>query len=85
VIRLQLREHPPCEVTDETLLFRLIHAAFGQRRKTIANSLCGAGYTKPQTAAAIAAAGISSTARAESLTMAQFAALTEAFAQLEKS
>lgn len=79
VIRLRLRETPPCDVGDERLLFRLIHAAFGQRRKTLANSLCGAGYDKPTVAAALEKAGISPTARAEELTMAQFAALTEAF------
>ncbi len=78
VIQLNLRSAPPCPVSDEKLLFRLIHAAFGQRRKTLANSLCSAGYTKPQIAAALAAAGIAPTARAEELTMAQFAALTEA-------
>ena len=81
VIRLTLRKAPPCDVTDEKLLFRLIHAAFGQRRKTLLNSLCSAGYQKPQIAAALTAAGLSPTARAEELTMEQFAALTEFFSQ----
>ena len=83
VIRLHLRSEPPCIVSDEALLFRVIHAAFGQRRKTLGNSLCGAGYQKPQVAAAIAAAGLSPTARAEELTMEQFAALTTAFADMK--
>ncbi len=79
VIRLRLRKAPPCEVADEKLLFRLIHAAFGQRRKTLANSLCSAGYDKEQVIAALEEAGVSPTARAEQLTMAQFAQLTAAF------
>ena len=79
VIRLRLREQPPCTVSDEGLLFRLIHAAFNQRRKTLSNSLCGAGYSKPQVAAALTAAGLSPTARAEELSMQQFADLTAAF------
>ena len=78
VIRLKLRKQPPCTVTDEQRLFRVIHAAFGQRRKTLANSLCSGGYTKPQVLAALETAGISPTARAEQLTMTQFAALAEA-------
>lgn len=82
VIRLRLRETPACQVADEKLLFRLIHAAFGQRRKTLANSLCGAGYDKGQVIAAIEKAGLSPTARAEQLTMEQFAALTAAFSTM---
>ena len=81
VIQLRIRKTPPCTVSDEALLFRLIHAAFGQRRKTLLNSLCSAGYQKPQIAAALTAAGLSPTARAEELTMEQFAALTEFFAK----
>ncbi|MBQ5795350.1 MAG: 16S rRNA (adenine(1518)-N(6)/adenine(1519)-N(6))-dimethyltransferase, partial [Kiritimatiellae bacterium] len=67
-------------VTDEALLFRLIRAAFGQRRKTLSNSLCAAGYDKTTVQAALQAAGISPTARAEELTLPQFAALAAALA-----
>ncbi len=78
VIRLRLRPAPACTVRDEKQLFRLIHAAFGQRRKTLANSLCSAGYDKAQVLAMLETAGIAPTARAEQLTMDQFAALCEA-------
>lgn len=81
VIRLTLRQDALCNIADEALFFRLVHAAFGQRRKTLANSLCGAGYTKEQVGAALDAAALSPTARAEELTLEQFAALTEAFSQ----
>lgn len=77
VIRLPLRREPPCQVTSEALLFRLIRAAFGQRRKTLPNSLGAAGYDKPTLLAALEKAGISPTARAEELTLPQFAALAD--------
>ena len=78
VIRLTVRETPPCEVKDERLLFRLIRAGFGQRRKTLLNSLTAAGFTKDTLAAALTAAELSPTARAEELTLPQFAALADA-------
>ena len=78
VIRLTVRKTPPCPVKDEAVLFRLIRAGFNQRRKTLLNSLTGAGYTKEQLTAAFAAAGLSPTARAEQLTLPEFAALADA-------
>lgn len=78
VIRLTVRKTPPCDVNNEKAMFRLIHAGFGQRRKTLLNSLASAGYTKDALSAALAAAGIPVTARAEQLTLPQFAALTNA-------
>lgn len=80
VIRLRLHDQPPCEIRDEALFFRLIHAAFQQRRKTLSNSLGNAGYSKTQIATALSAVGLSPTARAEELTIQQYAALTAAFA-----
>ncbi len=81
VIRLTLRGEPPCEVANEALLFRLIRAAFGQRRKTLPNSLSAAGYDKPTLLAALETVGLSPTARAEELTLAQFAALAAALGE----
>lgn len=75
VIRLTVRKTPPVDVQDEKLLFSLIRAAFGQRRKTLLNSLMSAGYTKDTLRAALAAANIPDTARAEQLTLQQFARL----------
>lgn len=80
VIRLTLRKEPPCDVKSEKMLFSFIRAAFNQRRKTILNSLMGAGVTKAQIAAACDAAGIPQTARAEQLTLADFAALVNEMA-----
>lgn len=82
VIRLRLHDRPPCEIADEALFFRLVHAAFQQRRKTLSNSLGCAGYTKEQIAKALQAAGLSPTARAEELTLTQYAELTKVFAEI---
>lgn len=76
VIRLTLHKEPPCDVQDEKKMFSLIHAAFNQRRKTLTNSLMGAGYSKAQIAAACDACSIAQTARAEQLTLVDFAALS---------
>ncbi|MBR5134499.1 MAG: 16S rRNA (adenine(1518)-N(6)/adenine(1519)-N(6))-dimethyltransferase RsmA [Clostridia bacterium] len=76
VIQLTLHKTPPCDVQNEKKMFSLIHAAFNQRRKTITNSLMGAGFTKEQIAAACDTCGIAYTARAEQLTLHDFAALS---------
>lgn len=39
LIRLDIRESPPIKVQDEALFFKLVRAAFSQRRKTIRNAL----------------------------------------------
>lgn len=79
VIQLKLHKTPPVSPADERLFFDLIHAAFQKRRKTLANSLCGAGFEKPTVLRALETAGLSPTARAEELTLEQYAALTSCF------
>ena len=79
VIRLSIRKEPPCAVADERHMFRLIRAGFNQRRKTLLNSLTAAGHGKADIAAALKAAGLSPTARAEELTLTDWAALSNAF------
>jgi len=41
VVRLDVRAQPACVVHDEALFFRVVRAAFSQRRKTIRNALAG--------------------------------------------
>lgn len=77
VMRLMIREEPPCRTEDEAAMFRIIRAAFGQRRKTILNALAGGGYPKDAVRAALAAVGIAPTARAEELPLERFAALAD--------
>lgn len=76
VVRLKMRAQPPMDI-DEAALFRVIRAAFNQRRKTLINALSGL-FGKEQTKAAIAACGFSETVRGESLSLRDFAALTKA-------
>ena len=80
VIRLSVRKEPPCKVRDERHLFRLIRAGFNQRRKTLVNSLTAAGHGKADIAAALEAAGLSPTARAEELTLTDWASLSDRLA-----
>ena len=78
VIRLNIRKEPPVEVSDEKFFFRVIKAAFGQRRKTASNSLsAGLGMPKDKVSTAIAAAGFEPSVRAECLTMQELARLSE--------
>ena len=78
VIRLHIRKEPPCEVNNEAAMFRLIKAGFGQRRKTLANSLTGAGLSKEQSLSLLHKADIPESSRAEQLTLQDFASLANA-------
>ena len=70
VIRLNVREQPPVKLSDEIHFFRLIKAAFGQRRKTALNAVSsGMGLPKAEVAKAMERAGIAPTARAEQMTL----------------
>lgn len=82
VIRLDVRQTPPVDVTDEALMFAVIKAAFAQRRKTIQNSLTNSMHIdKPTVTAALEKSGVSPTARAEQLTLTDFAAIANALAE----
>lgn len=81
VIRLKLRKEPPVQVSDEKLYFQVVQASFAQRRKTIANNLLTRFFTKetrPLLDKALQAAGIDPVRRGETLSLTEFAALTEA-------
>ena len=80
VIQLTLRE-PEIRPADETTLFRVIKAAFAQRRKTVLNSLSSSmGTDKAAVSDILAAAGIEPTARAERLTLDDFIRIADEFA-----
>ena len=81
VIRLTLHDTPPVQPAngDERGLFRLIRAAFSQRRKTAANAVAaGLGLPKPRVTAALQAAGLDARLRPEQLTLADYCALQAA-------
>ena len=69
-VRLVPHNSPPVEVEDETIFSDLVRQAFSQRRKTLRNTLRAILDVDE-----ISAAGIDPTARAETLGLAEFAAL----------
>lgn len=77
VIRLTPRKTPPAEVRSEELFFRIVRAAFNQRRKTLVNALCsGVPLPKEKLESAVRSAGFDVRVRGESLDISGFAALT---------
>ncbi|SHF12501.1 dimethyladenosine transferase [Desulforamulus putei DSM 12395] len=80
VIRLTRREVPPVKVTSEELFFKVVRAAFGQRRKTLLNSLTGSGLADRETwLEVLAEAGIEPARRGETLSLQEFAHLANVF------
>jgi 16S rRNA (adenine1518-N6/adenine1519-N6)-dimethyltransferase len=78
VIRLDVREEPLCRVDDLDFFQRLVRASFSKRRKTLLNSL----KTSPlpvsgdRIGTALSALGIDGVRRAETLSVHEFAALS---------
>jgi len=80
VVKITPRPEPPVEVRDEPLLFRVIHGAFAQRRKILVNALAAAlsdQLTASLLARALTAAGVDPRRRGETLTLTEFARLTD--------
>ncbi|WP_139492603.1 16S rRNA (adenine(1518)-N(6)/adenine(1519)-N(6))-dimethyltransferase RsmA [Brevibacillus dissolubilis] len=78
VIKLTIRKKPPVEVADEDLFFRVLRAAFGQRRKTLLNNLVTNFFGKDQKEKALISlekAGIDPSRRGETLTIEEFGRL----------
>ncbi len=76
------RKRSEIEVADEPLLFRVIRAAFGKRRKTLLNSLSTSaelGWDKDTAARTLSACGIDPSRRGETLTPAEFASIANTF------
>lgn len=80
VIVCKRREKPPVEVCDEALFFRVVKAAFSLRRKMLNNSLKNMGIKGEQVAKWLELAGVDGKRRAETLSLDDFAALTNTFA-----
>lgn len=85
VIKLVRHEDAPVKVKDEQFMFRVIRAAFNQRRKTLANSLAnsselnGSGHacTREDVTTALEAMRLPAGIRGEALTLAQFGELAD--------
>ncbi|MEE0266137.1 MAG: 16S rRNA (adenine(1518)-N(6)/adenine(1519)-N(6))-dimethyltransferase RsmA [Acutalibacteraceae bacterium] len=79
VIRLDIDTQPKVTVNNEKLFFRIIKSAFGQRRKTLSNSLSsGLSLSKAEIIKALETANVPATYRAEQLTMQQLADIANA-------
>jgi len=65
--------------------FNMLRAAFGGKRKILANTLAGLAGSKPKAALAITAAGISATARPETLSLPNWVRLARALNTKRKS
>jgi len=86
VIRLTCHQEKPVQVQDEKL-FNIIRASFNQRRKTLANGLKNAAtldFTKEEVEAAIDALGKGASVRGETLTLEEFARLSDLLSPYKK-
>jgi len=76
LVRFHLREHPPVEVPDEALLFRIIRGSFQMRRKQLVNTMESAlGRSASEVTRMLRDAGIDPRRRGETLTLDEFAKL----------
>lgn len=77
VVKLELLATPRAPIADDRHFSEVVHAAFGQRRKTLRNAL-RARFAAEPVDAALAATGLDGGRRGETLTVEEFAALTAA-------
>ena len=78
VLRLRVLDKPSVEVSDEKLFFRTVKAAFSQRRKTLLNCLAANfPHGKAALTDILESLGIDPRRRGETLSIAEFAELSE--------
>lgn len=81
VLKLAIRKERPVDLIDEKSFFACIKAGFGQRRKTLLNSLTGVnGLAKDDIKEILENAGVEPTRRAETLDINEFAAIANGVA-----
>lgn len=81
VVKLKLLKEPAVKVENEKMFFKLVKAAFGQRRKTLLNALQGFGgfnISKDEFKIIFSKIGLSENVRGEQLTLDDFSKLTKA-------
>ncbi len=83
VVSMEILEKPSVTPKDEKLFFKLIKAAFSQRRKTLVNALSGSGAfgSKEEITKAIEELNFSPTIRGEALSIEDFCALSDYFSK----
>ncbi len=87
VIRLKRRAGHPAQVEDEELMFRIVRAAFSQRRKTLVNALGSqlGNVTKEQAQQAIENCGFDTRIRGETLNIGGFAKLSDEIVKITQT
>jgi 16S rRNA (adenine1518-N6/adenine1519-N6)-dimethyltransferase len=83
VVEIRFKAAPDFPARDERFLWKVVQAAFGQRRKTLRNALSGSALPLDAAGAeaVLRAAGIDPARRAETLSVAEFVALSHAAAE----
>ncbi len=79
VVRLQIYKEPPVDLLDKDAFFKTVKAAFGQRRKTLVNALSNSGFarvSKEEIKEILINLGIGEKQRGETLSISQFAELS---------
>lgn len=85
VVKLTVRQKPPVEVPEEEGFFRVVKAAFGQRRKTLRNALLGGlGISKEDVEIILTKANIQGSRRGETLSLEEFAELSRAWWEIKQ-
>lgn len=78
VLKLKFRQQPAAAVRNEKLFFQCVRAGFGQRRKTLSNSMQTLqGVSKDLIRDSLDAAGIDPARRAETLSIEEFAKFSD--------
>lgn len=85
VVDIQPWRQKPLQAQDEALFHRLVKAAFGQRRKTLNNALKTLNLPPELVQTALSQCGIDGTRRGETLSVAEFVALSDAISRLSKT
>ena len=86
VLRLDVRKERPVELIDESMFFLCIRAGFGQRRKTLLNSLTGAaGLSRDAVREVLSSAEIEPSRRAESLSLQELASIANHMAEYKSN
>ncbi len=84
IVQLDILAEPSVKVKKPAMFFRVVKAAFGQRRKTLTNALAGGGVcTKAEAALAIEQLGLREDIRGERLSKEQFALLADCLLNMQ--
>ena len=81
IVHFAPRADPPVDTPSDAVFLAVSRAAFGQRRKTVANALTNAPslqFSREDVAAALASAGIDEMRRGETLSLEEIAAVSRA-------